>query len=366
MRNLLCLVLVLAFLPGCGKKEPVRIGFLAGMSGRVADLGVGGRNGVMLAVEQRNAAGGIDGRRIELLARDDGQDPNVAQRAVLELIAEKVEVVIGPMTSSMAMAVLPVVENSGAILVSPTVTTTELTGKDDRFLRIIDDTQVYAIKSAAYHYNQRGHRSAAVLYDESNLSYSGTWLKFYVAEFQRLGGRVLSTRPFSSGAGNSFSGMAREALAARPDVIVIVANSVDAAMICQQVRKVKPTQPVGMAEWASTERFIELAGRAAEGVVTAKYINHSDNSPRYLAFESAYRKRFSQSPGFAGLAGYDAAQVVLDAYARRKGRTTMKETILGIGTFQGAQRPVRIDRLGDATRASFLTEVRDGSYIGLE
>jgi len=92
---------------GCSAKEPVKIGFIGGMSGRVADLGVAGRNGAVLAIEQKNAAGGINGRKLELLVRDDEQKPEVAGKVVAELLAQKVELIIGPMTSSMAFAILP-------------------------------------------------------------------------------------------------------------------------------------------------------------------------------------------------------------------------------------------------------------------
>jgi len=85
----------------------VRIGFLAGLSGRVADLGIGGRNGAILAVEMRNRQGGINGRPVELIAEDDQQDAELARHAASRLLASKVEVVIGPMTSTMALAIAP-------------------------------------------------------------------------------------------------------------------------------------------------------------------------------------------------------------------------------------------------------------------
>ena len=65
------LLLVLGLVSGCGPREPVRVGFLGGLSGRVADLGEAGRNGAQIAVEEVNRAGGIDGRQIQLIVRDD-------------------------------------------------------------------------------------------------------------------------------------------------------------------------------------------------------------------------------------------------------------------------------------------------------
>ena len=84
---LIAVVLSCAVLTGCQPPEPIRIGFVGGTSGRVADLGIAGRDAVVLAVELRNQAGGVAGRKVELLIQDDEQTPEVAQRAVRELIA---------------------------------------------------------------------------------------------------------------------------------------------------------------------------------------------------------------------------------------------------------------------------------------
>ena len=365
MRTVALLLISMA-LAGCSRTEPIRIGFLAGLSGRVADLGAAGRNGAMLAVEQRNAAGGVKGRQLELVVRDDGQDPETAVKAVKELIGQQVELIVGPMTSSIAMAILPEINLSKTILLSPTVTSTALTGKNDNLLRVIDDTRSYASKSARYQLQELGHRSVAVLYDQSNAAYSESWLADFVVEFERLGGKVLSTQAFRSGSSTPFSGLAREALAARPEVVLVIANAVDAAMIFQQVRKIKPGVPLAASEWASTERFAELAGASAEGAMISQFIDRNDSSARYRAFSDAYRERFGHEPGFAGLAGYDAAQVAVEAYQRRKPGSTLKQTILSIGDFAGAQQQIRIDPFGDANRASYLTEVHNGSYRTLE
>jgi branched-chain amino acid transport system substrate-binding protein len=75
---------------GCEKKkEPIKVGFVGGLTGRLSDLGSGGRNGVMLAVEEINNAGGISGRPVELITKDDKQDPEVAVKVDKELIDER-------------------------------------------------------------------------------------------------------------------------------------------------------------------------------------------------------------------------------------------------------------------------------------
>ncbi len=126
--RIFCLILIgfVAALFACGSNAPIKIGFIAGLSGRVADLGVAGRNGVMLAVEQKNALNGIHGHPIELIIRDDQQHPETAKLMVQDLLDQKVELIIGPMTSSMAMAAVPLVNKAGIDILSPTATTTKL------------------------------------------------------------------------------------------------------------------------------------------------------------------------------------------------------------------------------------------------
>ncbi len=353
-------------LAACTREEPVRVGFVGGLSGRVADLGVAGRNGVMLAIEQRNAAGGDNGRPIELIVRDDEQSPEAARKAAEALLSRKVDVIIGPMTSSMAVAMTPLIDGSQTVLLSPTVTTNALTGKDDNFFRVISGTREYANKNARYQFEKLNRRKIAAIYDLSNKAYAESWLQDFRTAFEELGGKVIEVKTFRSGNDVVFSGLARELLAAGPDGVLIITNAVDAALICQQVRNLAPRMPIAMSEWASTERFIKLGGKATEGVLVAQFLDRNNTSERYLAFLQAYRDRFGQDPGFAGLAAYDAALVALEGLSLRSPEETLKETLLRQKIFQGVQQPIEIDRFGDAYRKTFMTEIRDGNYVTLE
>jgi len=364
--RLLFLVGVLTMLVSCHKSEPVRLGFVAGLTGRVADLGVAGRNGVQLAVEQRNAAGGINGRPIELIVKDDEQNPETAKRVVGELIGQQVEVIVGPMTSSMAMAVMPQVNASPSIILSPTVTTTDLGGLDDNFLRVIAMTADYASKSARYQFEKLGVRTVSVIYDSSNKSYTESWLNGFRTAFSALGGRITLIKSFHSGQETVFVPIVQQLLKAKADSVLIISNAVDSALICQQLRKLSPSQRITMAEWASTERFTELAGASAEGVVVSQFLDRNDTSRRYRDFLAAYRARYRQEPGFAGVAGYDAAQVALRAYDLRKEGESIKSAIINGRSFQGVQQSLHIDRFGDADRKTFVTVIRGNKYITVE
>lgn len=368
MRVLLAFVLVIAAIgvfSSCKDSSPIKIGFVAGTTGKVADLGVGGRNGVMLAVEQRNAKGGVNGRPIELVIRDDEQNPDTAKKVISELVAQNIEAVIGPMTSSMAMAMVPVVNSSKTILLSPTVTTKDLAGQDDNFLRVISTTAMYAEKNATYQI-RLGRRRVSAIYDIGNKSYTESWLNDFRSVFEKLGGKVVSVSQFKSGDNTRFAISATEILSSKPDLVLILANSVDAGMLCQQMRKQDLRVPIVLSEWASTEGLIDLGGSAVEGITIAQFLNRSDTSRKFQEFRSAYAKRFGKEPGFAGMAGYDSALVLMEALGKRPANQTLKETIIRTGTFNGVQQPITIDKFGDASRSTYIATIKNGKFVAME
>lgn len=361
----LAVCIAAAAMSACSPDAPIRIGFMAGLSGRVADLGVSGRNGVILAIEEINQQGGINGRPVELVVRDDRQDRQAAIEAAKSLLNQDLEVIIGPMTSSMAMAVVPLVSATTALLVSPTVTTTELTGIDDQFIRVIATTRDYASQNARYQYNKLKHRRGAAIYDVGNRAYTETWFDHFKATFETLGGTIRDTHIFKSAPDTVFFSAVEKLLADRPDFLLVLANAVDAGLICQQVRKIDDRVVIVMSEWASTERFLELGGAATEGVYLSQFLDRNDTSARYVRFRESYKKRFGQEPGFAGVSGYDAATVVLEAWTQRKKKQTLKQAILEQGTFQCVQEPITIDPNGDANRSTHMSTIKNSRYITL-
>lgn len=365
-----CVVILVAitlYVTGCSRNEPVKIGFLGGLSGRSADLGIDGLNGVNLAIEKANRSGGIKGSPIELLVMDDEQNPELAVSHVESLLKSGVRIIIGPMTSSIAARVIPPSSSSGAVFLSPTVTSSDFTGKDDNFLRVCSDVNEYAEKNARYLYEKLGHRKVSIIYDVVNSSYSERRQAAFRETFEKYGGKVVSTFRFASGKDTVFLASARQMLASGPDLVLIVANPVDASSISQQLRKLKRDVVISLAEWASSERFIELTGSYAEGIYVSQFLNRNDTSNSYLDFHAEYKQRYGLEPGFSAVAGYDAAMIAITALTRQVASPrNAKETIVSIGRFQGLQGPITIDRFGDSQRSTFLSVIRNGKYQTLE
>lgn len=362
-RRLLWLPILVFVLAGCAPREPFSIGFVGGVSGRVADLGISGRNGVALAIEMRNKSGGVNGRMVELIVEDDKQEPEVARQVVTRLIERKVEAIIGPMTSVIAMVCLPLINDAKMTMVSPTVSTSQLSGVDDYFLRVISPTSQYAMKSADFHYLKQGLRRVAVAYDMRNQAYSESWLNDYKKTFVAHGGAIVTSEPFVSSNEIDFSRLVERLIVDKPDAVLIIGNSVDTAILAQQVRKIDTSVLLATSEWAATERLTELGGKAIDGMMIVQFLDRDSTAPAFLAFRKAFLERYAVEPGFAALAGFDAANVVLEALAEKKPGQTMKQVILGRGVYSGAQSEIRFDATGDATRETFIFIVRNGAYV---
>ena len=350
----------------CAPPKPIRIGFVGGLSGRVADLGIAGRNGAQLAIELRNQAGGVAGRPVELIIRDDEQKPEVAERVTRELIAQGVVAIVGPMTSAMALRMAPVANDAKIIIMSPTVTTNDLTDQDDYFFRLTSATRAIAAKSALYQRNVQHLQRVAVVYDLGNKAYTESWLGDFRTAFTQNSGEMVKVLSFESGSDTLFLPIARDLLADPIDGVVIIANSVDAALLCQQIRKLDSRLPIAVSEWGATERLVELGGQAVEGVTAAQLFDRNNTAPSYQAFHQSYRDRFGQIPGFGGTAAFDAANVVLDALAKQSPGQDLKQTVLAMRRFAGVQNPVIFNEFGDAKRETLITTVRGGQFIVVE
>lgn len=352
------------FLSGCGPQEPIRIGFIGGLSDRNSDNGQSGQNGVTLAIEQFNRAGGVDGRMLELVSRDDAQNKEKAASSANELVAAKVEVVIGPFTSSMAEVIVPITGQAGIFQISPTITSMAFYGKDDNLFRINRTTRDNA-RDYAKVMTGRGERNIAVAYDMRNRNFTESWLKEFEIAVKESGAAVAVAVPYESGADTHFDKVVQDMLAAKPDSLFFISGALDVARLAQQARKLAPSLPIGASEWASTEQLVELGGEVVEGLLIVQNYNHNDESPRFKAFTEDYFKRFQRNPGYSSVSAYDAATVVLTALKKRQKGESLKAAVMKAGPYEGLQQQIVFDANGDTTRKVFFTEIKGGRYVQL-
>jgi branched-chain amino acid transport system substrate-binding protein len=347
----------------CTATEPMRVGFLGGLSGRVSDLGIGSRNGAQLAIDDLNAAGGLAGRPLELVIRDDEQSADLARQRLNELCDLGVAFIIGPITSTSAVELLPSINQRRVPVISPLAGANALSSQDDAFFRVVSDTASSAYQQAEA-LLARGLRRAVTVGDAKNPVFSQNWVDSASKHFTAAGGVVVQSLSFEGAPGLKFVELAQQIARSGADCAIFVANAADSAVLAQQVRRLRASMVIALSAWAGTEVFPTLGGPALDGVMVTQFFDRFNATPRWLDFAARYTKRFGENPGYPGMHGYDAVQMGAAA-VRAAGRDGVLQALRQIRELEGLQRKLRFDEFGDCIVPTYLTVVKGGRYIAV-
>jgi branched-chain amino acid transport system substrate-binding protein len=266
------------------------------------------------------------------------------------------------MTSEMTMSVMDEINKSGVLMISPTVSTNQLTGIDDNFIRVMSPIRNMTTSIAAFAADRLQLKTVGIIYDLSNLAYSEDSHKDFRSEFTKRGGTISTVQTYTSSAKVSFYDMAQSIVSASVDGVFITASALDTAMICQQFRKLGSDIALLSSGWAMTNDFIQHGGSAAEGVYFSHGLDKNSRRDAYISFNDRFFRRFGKDPDFAAMFGYEAANVIVTGLSENRPPESLKETILRIKHFKGLQEDFVIDSYGDAHRSMYLISVVNGEY----
>lgn len=357
-----CIILLLE--SGCGTQDQILIGFSGQLSGAYADLGIKGRDGVLLAVENINAKGGINGRKLKLIVQDDKGTPDGAKTADMALVKAGVVAIIGHMTSGLTMAALPVLSETDTVMVSPTTSTVELTGLDDNFFRMAVTCATEARFLTRHMRENRGLSRPAVIRDQDNAAYTNAYWDAFSREFTDTGGRVIGDWRFSSGRKPDFSRILKEIKTGAPDALLIIASPLDTALLAQKIRAADPVIPLFSSGWGQTDALLQNGGHAVEGIEIVIYFNSNSQNPQFIEFRNRYASKFGRDPTFAGGTGYEAMMVLAEALGRTSGsKKGLKTALQKIKNFEGLVGSISMDKYGDVIRTHFLHTVKNGKFV---
>jgi len=360
-----CALLLALFILSCacGESEPIKIGFVAGLSGRRSQLGVSARNGVQLAIDRINTSGGVNGRKIELIIKDDQSDVATCARALNELIDSGVVSIIGPLLSKMVDAVLETANTRGVLVISPTISTDSVKDLDDNFLRVMPVASSEA-RTIGQKIIKDGHGRIAVVYDSSNNAYTQPIFMKLKEILEGQGKTIPYINSLASGRSSQFSRIAKEIIDSKPDALFLTTSGIDASFLFQQIRKIDAGIQFYGGQWVKTGNIIEEGGKAVEGLTVVAPYERDTKSDAYLTFQRRYRQMFRKDPGFVSVYAYEATYVLLAGIQQSKNPSPMqiKMAILGIKTFEGLEETFTINEYGDAFRKNQLLVVENGKF----
>lgn len=370
LRTLILAIIILSaplIIAGCATKEPIRIGFAAELTGRQAELGVQERNGVQMAIDKINASGGIAGRKVELLVRDDLGTINGAQNADRDLIEAGVVAIIGHATSKQSQAGLSITEPAKMLLLSPTTSSAEFSSKDDYFFRLVQTLVDRARGLAEYTIQRRGLARLAVIYDTNNDAYVQSYLKTFSDEYKILGGEIVGQESFDSMLQTDFDPLLLKLRKQNPNVLLIITGDADAALIAQRARLSGWQIPLMTTSWAETQTLIENGGLAVEGMELEQLNCLNNLTTAYSDFVSSYETRYGKSPSFGAFLGYDATQVLAMALEKTDGKAEgLKAAMLTIRDYQGLVDTISFDEYGDVVESFSLCIIRNGKFVNID
>src|SRR5881398_569929 len=177
----------------------ILVGEFGSLTGPQATFGQSTHNGIMMAVDEVNAAGGINGRKIKVLTEDDQSKQEEAANAVTKLISQNgVLAVLGEVASSNSLAAAPICQSNKVPMISPSSTNPEVTKKGDYVFRMCftDDYQGHSM--ADYVAKQAGVKTAAILTDVKS-DYSQGLGHFFEERFTQLGGKIVARASYAKG-----------------------------------------------------------------------------------------------------------------------------------------------------------------------
>ena len=335
---------------GCSKKtsDTIKIGGIFPLSGSVAVYGTECRNGVELAINEINAAGGINGKMLELVAEDDEGSPEKSVNAYKKLVTkDKCSIIIGSLTSGCTAAISSLAQAQKVLLLAPAATQTDITDAGDYVFRACFIDPFQGTVGGKFALEDLGAKNAAVLYDVQNDYSIGLYENFKVV-FEQGGGKVVAEESYSTG-DKDFNAQLTKIKTTNPDVVYLPDYYGTVALIAKQLRAQGINAPiVGADGW---EGIIDNAG---DEVLNGFYSNHyaaDSTDGKVVTFVNSYKAKYGSTPvSFAAL-GYDCVYLLKDAMGAAKSAdsTTLKDQLMktngayvtGNLTFDAKRNPVK-------------------------
>src|SRR5437773_5249044 len=373
MKRILLSTIVIASLltafacqPG-GGGDKVKVGVFMSMTGDTANFGISSTNGIKMAADEANAAGGINGKQIELDVQDDRSDPSEAATIVTKFVTQDgVNAILGEVASSRSIAAAPIAQNAKIPMLTPSSKNPEVTRKGDYIFRscFIDPVQGAAI--AQFAARTLNAKRAGIMVDRKN-DYSTGLEKFISQTFTKLGGQMVVTQSYQAG-DQDFNAQLTSIKGSNPDVIFVPGYYGDVALIAKQARDKGITVPfVGGDGWDAKQLY-DIGGKALNGSFFSNHYSPYDTDPKVQKFVNDYKARYGAIPDALAATAYDAARIMFDAIKRANSLDgkAIRDALAATKDFPGVTGKVTFNENRDAVKPIVMIEVKDGGIYAVK
>jgi branched-chain amino acid transport system substrate-binding protein len=344
-----------------GGGDKVRIGVFMSLTGSTANFGISSTNGIKMAADEVNAAGGINGKQIEILVQDDRSDASEAATIVTKFVTQdQVHAILGEVASSRSIAAAPIAQNAKIPMLTPSSTNPEVTRKGNFIFRscFIDPVQGAAI--AQFAARTLGAKRAAIMVDRKN-DYSTGLEKVIAATFTKMGGQMVGTQSYQEG-DQDFNAQLTDLKGKNPEVIFVPGYYNDVGLIAKQARDKGITVPlVGGDGWDSAQLYA-IGGTALNGSFFTNHYSPYDTDPKVQKFVNDYKSRYGSVPDALAATAYDAAKIMFDSIKRANSLegTAIRDALAATKDYPGVTGNVTFNENRDAVKPIVMIEIKDG------
>lgn len=354
---------------GSSAGDTIKIGADLELTGGQASFGDSALKGAQLAVKEINDAGGVLGKKLELVEADNASKSEEATQAAQKLITtDKVVAIIGATTSTNTLGIVPVAQEKQIPLVSssatnPKVTVDERTKKVNEWVfraSFIDPFQGQVMANFA---SNTLKAKTAVIYTDTSSDYSKGLQTFFEETFTKNGGQILSKESYQQ-KDSDFKAVLTRIKAANPDVIYLPGYYEEVGKILKQAREMGITAPFMGGDGWDSPQLAEIAGAAAlDNTYMSNHYSPEDTAPEVKTFVDAYKAANSNAvpDGMAAL-GYDAVKLVADAITRAGAAepAKIKDALAATKDLQLATGKISMNESHDPVKAAVVLKFVGG------
>jgi branched-chain amino acid transport system substrate-binding protein len=374
-RTLILLFLLVTFLMSfaCERKGgrgvgsetgPIVVGYYGDLTGRTSNFGVSTKNGVMMAADEINKAGGINGRQITILSEDDEGRPEKAATVVTKLIdQDRVIALLGEVASGNSLAAAPKAQAASVPMISPSSTNPSVTQVGDYIFRVCFIDPFQGEVMAKFAANTLKAKKAAIMLD-FNSPYSRGLTEYFKRSFTKLGGQVVSEQSYTQG-DRDYKGQLTSIRSLNPDVIYVPGYYGEVGVIAKQAKQLGIQQPLLGGDGWDAPQLWELGGDSLNGSYISNHYSVEDPSPAIQKFVGDFKARYNIVPDALAALGYDAMRVLGDAL-KRAGTTQgpkLRDAIASTKDFAGVTGVITINAERNAVKPAVVLKLQDRKYV---
>ncbi len=371
------LALTLLAVAGCTKKDTtttntnstaassaeIVVGEVGSMTGSEATFGTSTHNGIVLAFEQINAAGGVKGKKFKLITLDDQGKPDEAATAVTKLITQdKIAALLGEVASSRSLAMAPIAQAHGIPMISPSSTNPKVTEQGDYIFRVCFIDPFQGTVMAKFATETLKIKNVAILRDVKN-DYSVGLADFFTQTFTQNGGKIVVDQSYSAG-DMDFKSQLTAIRAKKPEAIYVPGYYTEVGLIARQAKELGLNVPLMGGDGWDSPKLTEIGGKSIEGSYFSNHYSPEDQSPVVQKFIAEFKAKYGIVPDGLAAMGYDAAKVLADAMTRAPdlASTSVKAAIATTKDYPGVTGVITLNEHRDPVKSAVVLQVAGSGY----